>query len=143
MWFEKARNEEAGLVCVHAYFPPPTRSKASAWATAELAAARRVSTDGRFSSIARLKAAQYFECRPSVLCSKPPTWFACVRQGCRIEADRSSGIRSPQSHCMFHESAAMRDVMPVTTSQRNLAANLLQMRSIVAIGCPRRVRNYD
>jgi hypothetical protein len=28
----------------------------------------------------------------------------------------------------------MRDVMQVTTSQRNLAANLLQMRSIVAIG---------
>ena len=40
---------------------------------------------------------------------------------------------------MFHESAAMRDAMRVTTIQRNLAADLLQIQpadaALTPVGC--------
>ena len=51
------------------------------------------------------------------------------------EADRSSGIRSPQSGCMFHGSAAMRDVMRVTTIQRNRAADCCRCVASWPSGC--------
>ena len=79
-------------------------------AAAELAEARRLSGDDRYSSIARLKAVGYFgvQCRRSAPCSKPLISPACARPGCRrsehsvfanflISAPRS-GFTSGLSH---------------------------------------------
>ena len=60
IWFEKARSNEAGLAYVHSYLGSAYALKGeTARAAAELAEARRLS-DARYSSIARLKASEYF-----------------------------------------------------------------------------------
>ncbi len=105
VWLEKARSANPAHPLIRANGSPlPMRLKGETErAAAELAEARRLSSDDRFSSIARLKAAQYFgSAGRSAPCTKPLISSACARRECRrSEADRSSGIRSPQSHCMF------------------------------------------
>jgi len=60
VWLEKARSDEAGLPYVHAYLASAYALKGeTVRAAAELAEARSLS-DGRYSSIARLKASEYF-----------------------------------------------------------------------------------
>jgi TolB-like protein len=79
-WFEKARSADAGIAFVHA-------SLAAAYglngevdrAAAELAEARRLSIDGRFSSIARLNAARDFGV-PEVRALHETTFFTGLRK---------------------------------------------------------------
>ena len=60
VWLEKARSDEAGLPYVHAYLASAYALKGEIpRAATELAEARRLG-DGRYSSIARLKASEYF-----------------------------------------------------------------------------------
>jgi TolB-like protein/DNA-binding winged helix-turn-helix (wHTH) protein/Tfp pilus assembly protein PilF len=80
VWLEKARNANPAHPLIRA-------NLASAYglngeterAAAELAEARRLSRDGRFSSIARLKAAQYFGV-PAVRALFEATYFAGLRK---------------------------------------------------------------
>jgi adenylate cyclase len=85
-WFEKARSANRGLVDVHAFL-------ASAYAlegdldraTAELAEARRLRGDGRYSSIARLKAIGNFGMHgdawvPKALALFEATYFTGLRK---------------------------------------------------------------
>jgi hypothetical protein len=80
LWLEKARNANP----VH---PLPRAALASAYAlkgeteraAAELAEARKLSGDNRFSSVARLKAAQYFGV-PKVRALFETTYFAGLRK---------------------------------------------------------------
>src|SRR6266446_6202888 len=61
LWFDKARSANAGLWYVHAYLASAYALKGETEpATAELAEARKMSGDDRFSSIARLKAIGFF-----------------------------------------------------------------------------------
>jgi TolB-like protein/class 3 adenylate cyclase/Flp pilus assembly protein TadD len=61
LWFEKARSANAALLYVHAYLASAYALKGEIErAAAELAGARSLGSDGRYSSIARLKSAEYF-----------------------------------------------------------------------------------
>jgi TolB-like protein len=61
MWFEKARSDEAGLPYVHAYLASAYALKGETQRAAfELAEARRLSGENRYSSIACLNASEYF-----------------------------------------------------------------------------------
>jgi adenylate cyclase len=61
LWFDKARRANPGLWYVHAYLASAYALKGETEpATAELAEARKMSGDDRFSSIARLKAIGFF-----------------------------------------------------------------------------------
>ena len=91
VWYEKARNAAPTYPHFRAFL-------ASAYAlngeieraAAELAEARRLVGDDRYSSIARLRAVEIFgECRRSAPWSKPLTSRVCARQGCR----RNKSIR--------------------------------------------------
>ena len=78
MWFEKARSDEAGLPYVHAYLASAYALKGeTARAAAELAEAGRLS-DGRYSSISRLKASEYFGV-PKVRALFETTYFTGLR----------------------------------------------------------------
>jgi predicted Zn-dependent protease len=80
LWFEKARRANPAFAFIRAYL-------ASAYAlngeperaAAELAEARRLSADGRYSSITRLKATQYFGV-PKVRDLFEATYFAGLRK---------------------------------------------------------------
>jgi adenylate cyclase len=79
MWFEKARSDEAGLPYVHAYLASAYALKGETpRAVAELAEARRLS-DGRYSSIARFKANEYFGV-PKVRVLFEATYLAGLRK---------------------------------------------------------------
>jgi adenylate cyclase len=78
MWFEKARSDEAGLPYVHAYLASAYALKGeTARTAAELAEAGRLS-DGRYSSISRLKASEYFGV-PKVRALFETTYFTGLR----------------------------------------------------------------
>ena len=103
LWLEKARSANPALPSVHA-------SLASAYAlngeteraAAELAEARRLSGDGRYSSIAAPEGHRDISgCRRSAPCSKPLISPACARPECRrnerrrrLYGARGSGIGS-------------------------------------------------
>jgi hypothetical protein len=103
VWFEKARSALPGI--------PAHRSRlASAYAlrgdieraTAELAEARRLAVDGRFSSMARLKAfpGPWWGRRTPAHCSNPPISPGCARPECRRN-DR---------HCRFAVSTVPHEI---------------------------------
>jgi TolB-like protein len=61
LWFEKARRTNPALAFIHAYLASAYALNGEAErAAAELAEARRLSADGRYSGIKRLRATQYF-----------------------------------------------------------------------------------
>jgi tetratricopeptide (TPR) repeat protein len=70
VWFEKARSTNPAHPLVRSNLAAAYGIKGEGErAAAELAEARRLSGDDRFSSIARLKAIRYFGCRRSAPCS--------------------------------------------------------------------------
>ena len=80
LWFEKARRTNPALAFVHAYLASADALNGEAErAAAELAEARRLSADGRYSSIKRLKATQYFGV-PKVRDLFEATYFAGLRK---------------------------------------------------------------
>jgi len=88
LWLEKASGANPMHPITHAHL-------ASAYgligenerAAAELAQARRLNSDGRYSSIARLRTARFWGCRRSAPFTKPLISPACARLDCR----RSNG----------------------------------------------------
>jgi tetratricopeptide (TPR) repeat protein len=89
LWFEKARGANPAFAFIHAYLASAYALNGEAErAAAELAEARRLSADGRYSSITRLKAAQ-LACRRSETCSRPLISPASARPGCRRRKRRS------------------------------------------------------
>jgi tetratricopeptide (TPR) repeat protein len=80
LWFEKARRTNPALAFVHAYLASAYALNGEAErAAAELAEARRLSADGRYSSITRLEATQYFGV-PKVRDLFEATYFAGLRK---------------------------------------------------------------
>jgi adenylate cyclase len=80
LWFEKARRTNPALAFVHAYLASAYALNGDAErAAAELAQARRLSADGRYSSITCLKATQYFGV-PKVRDLFEATYFAGLRR---------------------------------------------------------------
>jgi len=80
LWFEKARRTNPALAFVHAYLASAYALNGEAErAAAEFAEARRLSADGRYSSIKRLKATQYFGV-PKVRDLFEATYFAGLRK---------------------------------------------------------------
>ena len=76
MWFEKACSANPALSSVHANLASAYALKReTARATAELAEARRLSGDNRYTSIARLTAVEYFGV-PKVQALFEATYFA-------------------------------------------------------------------
>jgi predicted Zn-dependent protease len=79
-WFEDARRANPALPYVHAYLASAYALKGeNERAAAELAETWRVSPDGRYSSIAGLKAAEYFGSR-EVQDLAEATYFAGLRK---------------------------------------------------------------
>jgi tetratricopeptide (TPR) repeat protein len=79
VWLEKARNANPARPLTRANLASAYALKGeSERAAAELAEARRLNSDGRFSSIARLKAAEYFGV-PKVRALFEATYFAGLR----------------------------------------------------------------
>jgi TolB-like protein/Flp pilus assembly protein TadD len=80
LWLEKARSANSGLPVVHAYLASAYALKAETErAAAELAEARRLSPDDRWSSIARLKAVVYFGV-PKIRALYEATYLAGLRK---------------------------------------------------------------
>jgi adenylate cyclase len=80
LWFEKARSANPALPIVHLYLASAYALKGeSERAAAELAEARRLNRDGRFSSIARWRAVGYFGV-PKVRALYEATVFAGLRK---------------------------------------------------------------
>jgi len=80
VWLEKARNANPAHPLVRADLASAYGLKGETdRAAAELAKARRLSSDGRFSSIARLRAVQYFGV-PKVRALFEATYFAGLRK---------------------------------------------------------------
>jgi adenylate cyclase len=79
LWLERARSANPALPSVHANLASAFALKSSSErAAAELAEARRLSVDGRYSSVARLKAAGYFGV-PKIRALFEATYFAGLR----------------------------------------------------------------
>jgi hypothetical protein len=80
LWLEKARSANRALPNVHASLASAyaLMSEAERAAT-ELAEARRLSGDGRYSSVARLKATGYFGV-PKIRALHEATYFAGLRK---------------------------------------------------------------
>jgi adenylate cyclase len=79
-WFEKARSANPGRAPPHAYLASAYALNGEAErAAAELAGARRMSSDDRYSSIARLKAAQFWGV-PKIRVLFENTYFAGLRK---------------------------------------------------------------
>jgi hypothetical protein len=100
VWFEKGRGSMPAVPVLHSRLAAAYALRGeSERAAAELAEARRLNGD-LYSSIAQVKAGGSRVVRRSAPCTKPAISLAYARRECRrSEADRSSGIRSPQSHC--------------------------------------------
>src|SRR5262249_4951932 len=80
LWFEKARNADSGLPYVHACLASAYALKdRDRRAIAELAEARRLSSDDRYSSIARLRALGYWGA-PKVRALYETIYFAGLRK---------------------------------------------------------------
>jgi predicted Zn-dependent protease len=80
VWLEKARNVNPALSIVHAYLASAYGLKGETErAAAELAETRRLVSDDRSSSIARLKAVGYFGV-PKVRALFETTYFAGLRK---------------------------------------------------------------
>jgi hypothetical protein len=80
LWLERARNANAARPDVRASLASAYALKGETErAAAELAEARRLSSDGSLSSIARLKAAQYFGV-PKIRALFETTLFAGLRK---------------------------------------------------------------
>jgi TolB-like protein/Flp pilus assembly protein TadD len=80
VWYEKARSTNPGLPFFHAHLASAYALKgATERAAAELAEARRLSRDSRYSSIARLKAVAYFGL-PKVRALYETTYLAGLRK---------------------------------------------------------------
>ena len=80
LWLERARRANPQQTLAHAFLASAYALKnATERAGAELAEARRLSTDGRFSSIARLKAAVSFGV-PEIRALHEATFFAGLRK---------------------------------------------------------------
>jgi hypothetical protein len=80
MWFEKARGVNSELPYVHVDLAAAYGLTGQAeFAAAELAEARRLSSDDRFSSIARFKAVQYFGV-PKIRALFEATYFVGLRK---------------------------------------------------------------
>jgi tetratricopeptide (TPR) repeat protein len=94
VWLEKARSANPALPIVHVALASACSLKGmTERAVAELAEARRLSGDDRYSSIARLRTmglfgSGYWGCQRSAPCSKPLMSPVCARPGCRRN-DRS------------------------------------------------------
>ena len=79
-WFERARQANPALLYVHSYLASAYALRGDTKpAAAELAEARRLSTDDRFSSIARLSAAEYFGV-PKIRALFEATYFIGLRK---------------------------------------------------------------
>jgi adenylate cyclase len=79
LWLERARSANPALPSVHANLASAFALKSSnERAAAELAEARHLSVDGRYSSVARLKAAGYFGV-PKIRALFEATYFAGLR----------------------------------------------------------------
>jgi TolB-like protein/DNA-binding winged helix-turn-helix (wHTH) protein/Tfp pilus assembly protein PilF len=80
LWFERARRANPALLYVHSYLASVYALKGKTErATAEANEVRRLSTDGRYSSIARLVAAEYFGA-PKVRALFETTYIAGLRK---------------------------------------------------------------
>jgi hypothetical protein len=80
LWLQKACSANSGLPVVRAYFASAYALKAETErATRELAEARRLSSNDRYSSIARLKAVGYWGV-PTVRALYEATYFAGLRK---------------------------------------------------------------
>ena len=80
LWFERARRANPALLYVHSYLASAYGLKGDAErAAAELTEVRRLSTDGRYSSIAHLTAAEYFGV-PKVRALFGTTYLAGLRK---------------------------------------------------------------
>jgi tetratricopeptide (TPR) repeat protein len=85
LWFEKARRANQALLYVHSYLASAYGLKdETERAASELTEVRRLSTDGRYSSVARLKAAEYFGV-PRVRALFEATYFAGLRRAAMPE----------------------------------------------------------
>ena len=86
VWFEKARRANAGLWWVHAYLASACALKGDTErAAVELAEAKRLVSDNRFSSLARLKAIGFFGSSeysgmPTIRALFEATYFAGLRK---------------------------------------------------------------
>ena len=95
VWFEKARSANTLRPIVHAYLASAYALKGETeHAVAELAEARRLSGDDRYSSIGRLKAAGYFRAT-KIRGLYETTYFDGLRRRECPRSDRASG--SPAS----------------------------------------------
>jgi adenylate cyclase len=95
VWLEKGSNADPTQPYNHAFLASAYGLKGeSDRAAAELAEARRLSGDDRFSSIAHLRTTENWGYRRSALWSKPLISLACARPECRrnesLEVDRVS-----------------------------------------------------
>jgi len=80
LWFEKARTANPALSAIHAYLAAAHALKGETEvAVAKLAEARRLSSDDRYSSIARLQAVRYWGV-PRVRSLFEATFFAGLRK---------------------------------------------------------------
>jgi hypothetical protein len=102
VWFEKGRGGMPALPVLHSRLAAAYALRGeSERAAAELAEARRLNGD-LYASIAHVKASGSRVAPQIHALLMPLISPACARRECRrSEAHRSSGIRSPQSHCMF------------------------------------------
>ena len=80
LWFEKGRGTSPEHPNTHAYLASAHALKGETErAAAELAEARRLSADGRYASVARLRASQYFGV-PKIRALFEATYFAGLRK---------------------------------------------------------------
>jgi TolB-like protein/class 3 adenylate cyclase/Flp pilus assembly protein TadD len=106
-WLEQARSANPDGYFFHGYLASAyALNGESERAAVELAEARRLASDDRYSSIARVQAAGtiggpgYWGCQKSLPCSKPPISPACARPGCpRNNALDPPSCRDPRRRC--------------------------------------------
>lgn len=80
-WLEKARSANPALPRIHLYLAAAyALNDEGQRAASELAEARRLVGDDRFSSIARVRATEYFPVEPKVRALFEATYFAGLRK---------------------------------------------------------------
>lgn len=81
LWLEKARSANPALPRIHLYLAAAyALNDEGQRAASELAEARRLVGDDRFSSIARVRATEYFPVEPKVRALFEATYFAGLRK---------------------------------------------------------------